>query len=154
MVSGTRCPAWSDQLEQWSESRAAAPKGRCPVGHRGEFPYVRPSVRPSVRTSPPPRPLWPKSGSFRPEISPMRPKSTLSDLKSPLQVQNWLFQIQNQPSRPKISPIQPKISPLGPLINPFRPLLLLWPLWSPSPLWPETCPMRPRVYLSASASGT
>ena len=29
---------------------AAALKGRCPVGYRGEFPYVRPSVRPSVRT--------------------------------------------------------------------------------------------------------
>ena len=40
MVSGTRCPAWSDQLKKWSESRAAAPKGRCPVEHRGEFPYV------------------------------------------------------------------------------------------------------------------
>ena len=40
MVSGTRCPAWSDYLKKWSESRAAAPKGRCPVGHRGEFPYV------------------------------------------------------------------------------------------------------------------
>ena len=26
MVSGTRCPAWSDQLKKWSESRAAAPK--------------------------------------------------------------------------------------------------------------------------------
>ena len=26
--------------DQWSESRAAAPKGRCPVGHRGEFPDV------------------------------------------------------------------------------------------------------------------
>ena len=32
---------------------AAAPKGRCPVGHRGEFPYVHPYVRTSVR--PPPR---------------------------------------------------------------------------------------------------
>ena len=31
---------------------AAAPKGRCPVGHRGEFP----DVRPSFRTSPP---CWP-----------------------------------------------------------------------------------------------
>ena len=40
MVSGTRCPARSDQLKKWSESRAAAPKGRCPVGHRGEFPDV------------------------------------------------------------------------------------------------------------------
>ena len=40
MVSGTRCPAWSDKLKKWSESRAAAPKDRCPVGHRGEFPYV------------------------------------------------------------------------------------------------------------------
>ena len=28
MVSGTRCPAWSDQV------------GRCPVGHGGEFPVV------------------------------------------------------------------------------------------------------------------
>ena len=28
-------------------------KGQCPVGHRGEFPYVRPYVRPSVRASPP-----------------------------------------------------------------------------------------------------
>ena len=37
MVSGTRCPAWSDQVKKWRESRAAAPKGRCPVGHRGEF---------------------------------------------------------------------------------------------------------------------
>ena len=83
MVSGTRCPAWSDQVKKWKESRAAAPKGRCPVGHRGEFLYIHLYVRPSVRTSPP-RPLWPKSGSFRPEISPMRPKSTLSDLKSPL----------------------------------------------------------------------
>ena len=33
---------------------AAAPKGRCPVGHRGEFPDVRPSVLPSFRPSPPP----------------------------------------------------------------------------------------------------
>ena len=40
MVSCTRCPAWSDKLKNWSESRAAAPKDRCPVGHRGEFPYV------------------------------------------------------------------------------------------------------------------
>ena len=40
MVSGTRCPARSDQLKKYSESRAAAPKGRCPVGHRGEFPDV------------------------------------------------------------------------------------------------------------------
>ena len=40
MVSGTRCPAWSDQVKKWKESRAAAPKGRCPVGHRGEFPDV------------------------------------------------------------------------------------------------------------------
>ena len=36
MVSGTRCPAWSDQLKKWGESRAAAPKGQCPVEHRGE----------------------------------------------------------------------------------------------------------------------
>ena len=40
MVSGTRCPAGSDSVMKWSESRAAAPKGRCPVEHRGEFPDV------------------------------------------------------------------------------------------------------------------
>ena len=33
MVSGTRCPAWSNKLQKWSESRAAAPKGRCREGH-------------------------------------------------------------------------------------------------------------------------
>ena len=49
--------------------------------------------------------------------------------------------------RPKINPLQPKISPLIPIINPFRPLWLLWPLWSPNPLWPETCPMRPQTCL-------
>ena len=40
MVSGTWCPAWSDQPKQWSGSRAAAPKSRCPEGHRGEFSHV------------------------------------------------------------------------------------------------------------------
>ena len=40
MVSGTRCPAGSDPVKRWSESRAAAPKGRCPVEHKGEFPDV------------------------------------------------------------------------------------------------------------------
>ena len=35
MVSGTRCPAGSDPVMKWSESKAAAPKGRCPVKHRG-----------------------------------------------------------------------------------------------------------------------
>ena len=40
MVSGIRWPAGSDPVKKWSESRAAAPKGRCPVGHRGEFPDV------------------------------------------------------------------------------------------------------------------
>ena len=44
MVSGTRCPAGSDPVKKWGESRAAAPKGRCPVEHRGEFRDVRPSV--------------------------------------------------------------------------------------------------------------
>ena len=37
MVSGTRCPAGSDPVKKWSESRAAAPKGQCPVEHRGNF---------------------------------------------------------------------------------------------------------------------
>ena len=34
------CPAGSDSVMKWSESRAAAPKGRCPVEHREEFPDV------------------------------------------------------------------------------------------------------------------
>ena len=42
----------SSEIPFW----AAAPKGQCPVGHRGEFPDVRPSVRtyfhPSVLPSP------------------------------------------------------------------------------------------------------
>ena len=83
---------------------AAAPKGRCPVGHRGEFPYVRPSVRPSVRTSvrtsfpkllkplkPQVQPLRPQIWPHRPQIWPLRPqiwpsglKSSLSGLKSSL----------------------------------------------------------------------
>ena len=46
MVSGTRCPAGSDPVKKWSESSAAAPKGRCPVEHRGEFRDVRPFVCP------------------------------------------------------------------------------------------------------------
>ena len=33
-------PCLELQVKKWSESRAAAPKGRCPVGHRGEFPDV------------------------------------------------------------------------------------------------------------------
>ena len=52
MVSGTRCPAGSDPVKRWSESRAAAPKGRCPVEHRGEFRDVRPFV-------------WPEGAYFR-----------------------------------------------------------------------------------------
>ena len=35
--STTRFPAWRDQLKKWNESRAAARKGGCPVGHRGKF---------------------------------------------------------------------------------------------------------------------
>ena len=46
MVSGTQCPAGSDPVEIWSRSRAGAPKGRCPVEHRGEFRDVCPSVHP------------------------------------------------------------------------------------------------------------
>ena len=43
MVSSTQCPAWSDQVKQWSQSRAAALKDWCPIGHRGKN-YVHPSV--------------------------------------------------------------------------------------------------------------
>ena len=34
--------------DQHNRFWASAPKGRCPVEHRGEFPYVRPSVRPPL----------------------------------------------------------------------------------------------------------
>ena len=34
----------------WILFWAAAPKGRCPVGHRGDFPDVRTSVRPPPRS--------------------------------------------------------------------------------------------------------
>ena len=37
MVSSTQCPAKSDPVKKWSESRAAALKGQCPVDHKGEF---------------------------------------------------------------------------------------------------------------------
>ena len=50
---------------------AAAPKGRCPVGHRGEFPYVRPYVPPPPKLLKPLRPqIWP----LRPQIQPLRPQ--------------------------------------------------------------------------------
>ena len=49
---------------------AAAPKGRCPVGHRGE------PLRTSVRTyvPPPEAPLRPQISPLKPKISPLRPK--------------------------------------------------------------------------------
>ena len=37
MVSGTRCLVQSNQLKNWSESRAAAPKSQHPVGHGVDF---------------------------------------------------------------------------------------------------------------------
>ena len=59
---------------------AAAPKGRCPVGHRGEFPDVRTSVHTS-----PPRPLSdPKSALSSPKSALSSPKSALSGPKSAL----------------------------------------------------------------------
>ena len=49
MVSSTRCPAGSDPVKRWSESRAAAPEGQCPVEHKGDFKTsIRPSILPSV----------------------------------------------------------------------------------------------------------
>ena len=40
MVSGTWCPAWSDPVKKCSKTRTAAPKGVCPLEHRGESPDV------------------------------------------------------------------------------------------------------------------
>ena len=57
---------------------AAAPKGRCPVEHRGEFPYVRPSLHP--------------------------PPVGHQGLKFALPALNLALQASNQPSRLQISP--------------------------------------------------
>ena len=64
----------------------AAPKGQCPVGHRGGFPDVCPSVRISV--PPPPvvsqAPLGPQIRPLRPQISPFRPKiNPFKTIKNP-----------------------------------------------------------------------
>ena len=40
MVSGTRCPAGSDPVKKWTESRAAAQKGCCPVRILAELLYI------------------------------------------------------------------------------------------------------------------
>ena len=37
MVSGARCPSWSDLLKRWSERRAAAQKGQFFLKYKGEF---------------------------------------------------------------------------------------------------------------------
>ena len=70
---------------------AAAPKGRCPVGHRGELPYVRPSFRPS----PPPVGL---------KFALPALKFALPALKFALPALNLAPQASNQLSRLQISP--------------------------------------------------
>ena len=116
---------------------AAAPKGRCPVEHRGEFRDVRPSVLPSVLPSvPPPWPLKPQVCSLRPDfgplspqISPFRPQFSPRELKSALQT-SYL------PSRPQISPPDPKLA-LQASNQLFRPRI--WPLGlKPAPK-PQIC---------------
>ena len=98
-----RFVSWS---VDWSPFWAAAPKGRCPVEHRGEFPYVRPSVRPSVR----PPPGWPQIRSPSPQICPPSPQFSPPGLKSAFQASNQpphlksVLQTSNLPSRPSISP--------------------------------------------------
>ena len=92
MVSITRCPVQSDPVKKWSERRAAAPKGRCLVGHRGEFPYVHPersdfrleraNLRPHRAYFRPERAeykpgrvdLWPKLADFWPNRTDFGPK--------------------------------------------------------------------------------
>ena len=82
---------------------AAAPKGRCPVGHRGEFPDVRISIRPSVR--PQISPLRPQISPFRPIISLLRPKT------QPSKIQNQLSRAQNQPKKALNQPCQAQTQP-------------------------------------------
>ena len=106
---------------------AAAPKGRCPVGHRGEFPDVRPSVRPSFRTSPPRWPFWPQISPLRPDfgllipqISPPRPQSSPNSLKSSSPDLKSGLQALNLPSRPQISSTGFKSALKAPIL-PLRP---------------------------------
>merc|ERR1711911_452784 len=105
----------------WPCFWAAAPKGRCPVGHRGEFPDVRPSVRLSFRPSPPGWPSRPHILTLRPDLGPLSPQISPPGLKSALQASNQLsrhqisspglksaLQTSNQHSRPQISIPGPK----------------------------------------------
>ena len=63
---------------------AAAPKDRCPVGHRGEFSDV------GLSLYPPPTLFKSLFGLVKPWISPPRPFQTLQLIKSPLKTLNWL----------------------------------------------------------------
>ena len=88
---------------------AAASKGQCSVGHRGEFPDVRPSICPQ---SPPCWLLEPQISTIGPDSRPplqasnqlCRPQICPPDLKSALQASNQL-------SRPQIFPLGLKLSP-------------------------------------------
>ena len=71
---------------------AAAPKGQCPVEHRGEFPDVRPSFHPSVHLSFLPSP---------PPVSQQDLKFALPALKFALRTLNLALQASNQPPVPQ-----------------------------------------------------
>ena len=159
MVSGTRCPAWSDQLKKWSESRAAAPKGRCPVGHRGEFPDVPPSVRLSVLPSVPPGwPSRPHILTLRPDLGPLSPQisspgsNQLSGpqisspgLKSALQASNPLSRPQISIPGPK-SALQASNLPPRPKACPQTSNLIFRHKSSPRPQTPPQLPLRPAIF--------
>ena len=51
-----------------------APKGQCPLGHRGEFPDVCPSVHSSA---PPYWTLGPQISNLKPDFSPLDPQISL-----------------------------------------------------------------------------
>ena len=77
--------SFSSSLAFW----AAAPKGRCPVEHRGEFRNVRPSIRLSVLPSVPPIEHQISSPGLQIsppglQISPLRPQFSFQGLKSAL----------------------------------------------------------------------
>ena len=80
MVSGTRCPAWSDQLKQWSGSRAAALKGSMTYAFTQGNSFLLPLLLLLLlRTHPPTsRPLSQPRGpypSLKSQIPVWRPKS-------------------------------------------------------------------------------
>ena len=86
----SHCSQNGKSISFWGSS----PKGRYPVGHRGEFPDVHPVFRPSACSSVPPWPSKPWILSLRPDLGPLSPQIRHPSLKSALQASNQLSRLQ------------------------------------------------------------